>query len=138
MVDTGIYKLKEELFPLLKISTSQYDRRREELMEWLAEFYDYEILEGKPIRIKINEIYGEYKPLPRSLKISKQKQEDYNEYVKTHLSKEFTVESKAHMARNAIADFAMEKYNHTSDAAVARRYVGPAMEEFGEKSSHYF
>jgi hypothetical protein len=111
-------------------------------MDWLTEFYDYEILEGKPIRIQINEVYGDYKPLPRKSynkeERAKQKQEDYSNYVKLHLHKEFTPESKAHMSRKAIMDFGMDRYNHISDEAVAKRYVGPAMEKYGEKSDNYY
>ena len=30
----GIYKLKEEFFPMNKISRAQYDTRKEDLLEW--------------------------------------------------------------------------------------------------------
>lgn len=137
LIEPGIYKLKDEFFKLVGISRAQYDRRREDLMEWLKDFYDYEILEGRPIRIRIIETYGEYQPLPRQKKTFLMKQYDYEEYVKKNLSKNFKPESKAHMARGAIADFGHEKYNHTNDIAVARRYTGPAMEKYGEKSDNY-
>ena len=84
--------------------------------------------------IKIIEVFGEYEPLPRKIPDTAEKIADYNNYVKEHLPKDFQPESKARMAREAISAFGLRKYNHTSDAAVARRYVGPAMEEYGEKS----
>ena len=40
-------------------------KRKEDLLRWMSEFFDYEILSGKPVRIQIKEIYGDYKPLPR-------------------------------------------------------------------------
>ena len=38
------------------------------------------------------------------------------------------------MARKAIDEFGEEKYNHYSDKSVSRRYVGPAMNKYGEHS----
>ena len=137
MIEQKIYELKNEFFPLLNISIGQYRRRKEDLMEWLKDFFDYEILEGKPIRIKINEVYGEYQPMPRNIGLTLQKEKDYEEFVKWNLSKEFKPESKCHMAKLAIDRFGEEKYHHQSDKAVARRYVGPAMEKVGEKNEVY-
>lgn len=57
---------------------------------------------------------------------------DYSEYVKNHLPKDYEPYSKMRMSREAMEDFGIEKYNHTYPKAVARRYVGPAMEEYGE------
>ena len=137
---TGVYILKDEFFKENNIPHNQYKNRKEDLLEWLKEFYEYKILEGKPIRIEITEVIGEYKPLPRKIiKLTEQKQKDYEAYVRLGLSKEFTPESKCHMARNAISDFGEDRYGHTSDKAVARRYVGPAMEKLGEQSdTHYW
>lgn len=138
----GIYTLKEEFFKENNIPHSQYKTRKEDLLEWLKEFYEYKILEGKPLRIQIIEVIGEYKPLPRkkqeSRAITEQKQKDYEDYVRLGLSKEFSPESKCHMARKAIGDFGEERYGHISDIAVARRYVGPAMEKLGEHSETYY
>ena len=135
--EPGIYKLKAEFFKENQISVAQYDRRKEDLLEWWKDFYEYEIIEGKPIRINIKEVFDEYKPMPRQLQKTEQKIRDYEEYVKNNLPKDFKPESKAHMARGAISSFGYEKYNHTSDAAVARRYVGPAMERYGEKNDNH-
>lgn len=135
--EPGVYKLKTEFFKENSISEMQYKRRKEDLMDWLKDFYDYEILEGKPLRIKIIEVYDEYKPLPRKVGSSVMKQHDYEEYVKRNLPIEYKHESKTHMAREAIADFGYDKYKHTSDKAVARRYTGPAMEKYGEHNENY-
>lgn len=129
------YNLKEEFLPLLNITQSTYKNKRVELLDWWKDFFDYEIRQGKPLKIIIHKIYGEYTPLPRkSEKQTAQKIADYESYVKTHLSKNFVPESKMRMARNAIEDFSGEKYGHTSSEGVARRYAGPAMEKLGEKS----
>lgn len=85
MIQCGIYVLKTDFFNIIKIPLTQYKQRKEDLMEWLKDFFDYEILEGKPIRIKINEVYGEYSPLPRKIntkELTLQKEKDYEEFVK--------------------------------------------------------
>ena len=61
----GIYSLKKEFAPALGIPNNQLDRRKEELYEWLKNFFVFEILDGVPIRIHIQEVVGEYQPLPR-------------------------------------------------------------------------
>lgn len=55
-----IYNLKSEFFVKYNISIRQWDRRKKDLLVWLENFFDYEIIEGKPIRIKIKEQYGKY------------------------------------------------------------------------------
>lgn len=135
-IECGIYKMKAEFFKALNITEYQYKHRREDLMEWLYNFFDYELLEDVfPIMIEIKEIFtDEYEPLPRRLVESTlQKQEDYGQYVKEHLPKDYEPYSKSRMAQEAIADFGCEKYGHFNDRSVAARYVGPAMEEFGDK-----
>ena len=134
ITEPGLYKLKEEFFVINDIPMNQYKTRRNDLLEWWKDFYDYEIIGTKPIMIKITEVFGEYEPLPRKVPDTAEKIADYNNYVKEHLPKDFQPESKAHMARGAIKKFGKAKYHHTSDSAVARNYVGPAMEKYGEKS----
>jgi hypothetical protein len=65
MLETGIYKFKEEFCVKLNIPMNQANRRQEELLLWLTNFFDYEYLPGNPIRIHIKEVIGEYQPLPR-------------------------------------------------------------------------
>lgn len=52
-IETKIYLLKQEFFKILKIDHHQWDRRREDLLDWLNDFYDYEILQGRPLRINV-------------------------------------------------------------------------------------
>lgn len=60
MIETKIYKFKEEFCKELSIPLNQANRRQKELLEWLTNFYDYEFLPGNPIRIIIKEIIGKY------------------------------------------------------------------------------
>jgi len=41
------------------------------------------------------------------------------------------------MAREAIEEFGYAEFGHESVPAVSRRYVGPAMEKYGEKNENY-
>ena len=70
MLKPGIYKLKEEFWPMIGVASSQWNRRKEDLLAWWKEFFDYELLDGKPLRIKILEVYSEYQPLPRKRRLS--------------------------------------------------------------------
>ena len=58
-MEPGIYSLKKEFAPMLGIPNNQIDRRKEELYEWLKNFFVFEILDGVPIRIHIKETIGE-------------------------------------------------------------------------------
>lgn len=60
MIEIGIYEFKTEFWPLIGIKKNQWENRKEDLLEWLTNFYDYELLEGRPLRIHIKEVYGEY------------------------------------------------------------------------------
>lgn len=140
MIETKIYNFKEEFMPLLKISSYQYRNRKDDLMEWLKDFFVYEILDGKPIKINIIQQIGEYEPMPNrgQQEKSKEKKQDYENYVIEHLPKEFTPMSKTRMTQNAINDFGKERYKHYNQEAVNRRYVGPAMDIHGEKTNERY
>lgn len=61
MIQKGeIYNFKEEFWKELNISKNSWENRKEDLLAWLENFYDYELLGGRPIRIHIKEVYGEY------------------------------------------------------------------------------
>ena len=141
MIEAGkIYDLKEEFFRLTGITIYQFRNRKEELLEWLKEFYDYELYEGRPIRIYIKEVIGEYKPLPRkvnSKELSEKKIQRYTSFTIASLGTEFKPNSKSRVAREAIYDFGYEAFGHNSVEAVTRRYVGPAMNQYGEHNDRY-
>lgn len=136
----GIYKFKEEFCAELKIPQNQCNRRQQELLDWLTNFFDYEILYGNPIRIIINEIYGEYQPLPRKAPIqtelNQKKEEDYTNFTIGALGTEFKPNSKSKIARDAIDNFGETKYYHTSIRAVAQRFIKSPFDKYGETNNH--
>lgn len=61
IIEAGkIYNFKTEFWPAVGINKGQWENRREDLLEWLTNFYNYELVEGRPIRIFIKEVIGEY------------------------------------------------------------------------------
>ena len=142
-ITTKIYLFKEEFCKQLKISNYIFDRRREDLLEWLKNFYDYELLEGKPLHIVIKEVIGEYRPLPRKAYDSKaretlqqEKKKDYEEFTIKALGDEFKPNSKSKIAREAIAAFGDEKYGHYSKEGVVRRYIREPFDTYGETNNN--
>lgn len=132
MIELKLYRFKEEFCEELKIPKNQSERRLDELLEWLKNFYDYEFIKGRPHCIKINEIIGEYQQMPRKLPKKDRKIEDYKDFTIAALGTEFKPNSKRKVARDAIHRFGRIRYYHTSPEAVARRYVGPVFDEYGE------
>ena len=116
MIEAGkIYNFKEEFWTELKIGRRAWLERKNELLDWLTNFYDYELYEGRPIRIYIKEVYGEYRPLPRKgSEIMAQKKEEYKNFAIASLGTEFKPNSKAKTSREAIASFGYDKYGHTN------------------------
>lgn len=126
----GIYLLKKEFGPMLGIPNNQIDRRKEELYEWLKNFFVFEILDGVPVRIHIQDIIGEYQPLPRKrydanirLEKTKKIKEEYETYTIKHLPKKYAPTSKSYIAREAIEEFGYDKYNHKNVQYVASAYI---------------
>lgn len=123
--------------PGLGITKNSWNTRKQDVKDWLKEFYDYTLSDTRPILITIHAVYGDYEPLPRKSRTiseeSKQKITDYDNYVKQHLTPEFQIISKAKMARDAIEDFGLDKYSHYSHEAVARRYTGPQWKNMVKK-----
>lgn len=135
-----IYRFKDEFAKELNLPINQINRRQEELLEWLKNFYDYEFLPGNPIRIMILEIYGEYQPMPRKVpnqrELTREKEEKYTQFTIDSLGDEFKPNSQAKIAREAIQEFGEELYSHTSVRAVAQRYIKEPMETYGESDNH--
>lgn len=135
------YRFKDEFCKELEIPVNQYTNRREELLEWLENFFDFEFVPGRPHKIRINEIIGEYQPLPSKLpnqaKLTQQKKEDYEQFTIEALGIEFKPNSKSKVAREAITEFGYERYGHTSQEAVAKRYVKEPFERYGETNNNH-
>ena len=130
-----IYDFKKEFWVALDIKKNQWETRRDDLLEWLTNFYDYELYDGRPIRIFIKEIYGTYQPLPRkNLITTQQKHEDYKDFTIAALGTEFKPNSKAKVTREAIHSFGHQKYGHDNVQGVSKRYVGPVFDEYGESN----
>lgn len=131
-----IYELKKEFFKLNNISIKQWERRKDDLLIWLSNFYDYEIFGTKPLFIKIKEQYGDYQPLPRKVpsqeNLTKEKEKDYTEFTIAALGTEFKPNSRAKIARDAIDEFGLEKYGHSSTRSVVARYVKKPFDTYGE------
>lgn len=130
-----IYDFKKEFWPAVGINKGQWENRKKDLLDWISNFYEYELHEGRPIRIYILEVFGEYQPLPRkinSTELTSQKREDYKNFAIASLGAEFKPNSKAKTSREAISVFGYDKYGHTNVKAVAERFVGPVFNEYGE------
>ena len=135
-----IYDFKGEFFQELGITLYQFRTRKQDLLDWLSNFFDYEIYDGRPIRIFVKEIIGEYRPLPRKVnkkELTQQKVLRYTDFTLTALGEEYAPNSKARVAREAIENFGYDEFGHTSVEAVARRYTGPAMDQYGEHNDKY-
>lgn len=133
MIEKGVYKLKEEFFKTLNIPKYQWDKRKKDLLDWLENFYDYKLHEDKIITIEITEVYGEYEPMPRKVNVSmEEKIKDYEKFTIASLGTVFKPNSKIKVAEKAIDEFGYEKYHHTSKEAVAKRFVKPAFDKYGE------
>lgn len=136
MIQCKVYNFKDEFCKELKIPMNQAERKLDDLLEWLKEFYDYDFLKGRPNRIHIKEIYGEYQPLPRKKpsqeERNQEKKIDYETYTIAALGTEFKPNSKMKIAREAIRSFGKEKYYHTNAESVAKRYIKEPFEKYGE------
>lgn len=136
-----LYKLKEEFFVKHKITEHQWKRRKEDLLEWLKNYYVYEIINGNPIMIDIKEVIGDYQPLPRKkidhAELEGQKRSDYEEFTIASLGEEYAPNSKAHIAREAIFSFGGEKYGHTNYEYVARQYVKKPFDKHAESNGNH-
>lgn len=137
MIKTNImYKFKAEFAKELGIPANQVDRRQEELLNWLSNFFDYEFYDGHPKRIMIKEIYGEYQPLPRKVPsqeaLTAEKKEKYTTFTIAALGTDFKPNSQSKVARDAIESFGYSLYHHTSPEAVAKRFVKEPFKTYGE------
>lgn len=121
------------------LSTDQWKRNHDKIIQYLSDYFSVfveEKTDGNRYYYLV-EYEGEWPEIPKfnARQFNKQQREqDYEEFVKDNLPNEFAPESKARMSRVAIREFGNKKYKHCSSQTVAERYVGPAMEKFGEKS----
>lgn len=77
MIECKSYNLKE-LREVLQFSTRQWENRKEELLEHLKIFFDYDYVQiGRGYCFTIYEQYAEYQPLPRKNDVKKSKEYYY-------------------------------------------------------------
>lgn len=143
IVSGGLYKFKEEFCKAIGISRYSYDKRYEELLEWLKNFYDYEIIGVKPILIKVNEVIGNYQPLPRKSynteareELTRQKKKDYEDFTIQALGDEFKPNSRSKIAREAISGFGYNKYGHYGIESVTKRFIKEPFDTYGETNDN--
>lgn len=136
----GIYLFKEEFCKELKIPQNQYNRRQDDLLIWLSNYYDFELLKGCPIRIHVREQLGEYQPMPRKLpkqdELTAEKIKDYAEFTIAALGTDYKPNSKSKIARDAIDAFGYEKYSHNNAEAVVKRYIKKPFDTHGETNGN--
>lgn len=102
-----------------------WESRKEELLEYLNFFFDYEIVkEGFKTYVIVKEQYKEYEPLPKKKDINKLKQH-YNEQTDNIIKKD-PWNTGANIARNIIA-MDQNVYNH-QEATIAK-YVRPIIKD---------
>lgn len=115
------------------IAKNQWNTRHEDLLEHLQDFMNITEIKNEKGTYTY-EVEGELPEtipsLPRKSQMS-QKKKDYESYTITALGTEFKPNSKSKIAREAIADFGMEKYGHSSQRSVTERYVKEPFDKYG-------
>lgn len=126
------------------ITKYQRERRKEELLLWLENFYEYELINSKPLQIIIKQQLNEYRPLPRKTyniesreKLTQEKKKDYELYTIEALGVIYKPNSQSKIAREAIADFGNEKYGHIDQKKVVRNYIKEPFYKYGESEDKY-
>lgn len=115
----------QELKEKLKISKRQWEERKEEVLEYMKLFFDYDIVikDGKGYKFIIKEQYCDYEPLPRKTK-SKEISKFYEEEAR-HIIKYKPRNTSVNIARE-INDM-NNKYNHK--LGTITNYVRPFVKE---------
>ena len=128
---------RKELTEKSHITRSVWERRHDDLLDWINDFFSIvEIKENNRYYYEVPDVLPDSIPkLPRKTN-SAEKIADYEQYVIDNLPQEFEPNSYVRIAREAIFDFGSEKYSHYGAETVARRYVKPAMDEYGEHSAY--
>jgi len=127
-----------QLNSMFHLNKSMWGRRHDDLMDHLQDFMN--ITEHYDVRSKRysydieGEIPESIPPLPSKMISKTDKEKRYAEFTLSNLDVEFKPNSKSKMARDAIKQFGAQEFNHQSVEAVTRRYVGPAMDQYGEKT----
>lgn len=130
---------RPQINTLAGLTAKHWERRHDEVMIYLNEFMNVtERCDKKRYYYDIEgEVPESIPKMPRKSNMA-QKIADYTEYTIAALGTEFKPNSKVRIAQDAIDDFSYEKYGHYCKQTVARRFVGPVMDEKGEKSKDMY
>lgn len=109
-----------ELKSALKISKRQWEERKEEILEYLKLFFDYEItIKGRNYRILVKEQYMEYEPLPKKSRVPEIKA--FYEKEVDHILTYKKRNTGSNLAREIVA--CNNKQNHKEGTAA--NYIRP-------------
>lgn len=127
------YQLTKELMPLLNLTAHSIKSRKEDLLIWFENFFDFEVVKQKPFTIKILKIKEEYQPLPRKVEKNQLvKERRYDEFTYQALGEEFEPNSKSRVARQAIRSFGSGEFGHHDYKKVVERYVSKPFNKYAE------
>ena len=123
LIECKIYTLAE-LKEVLKISKRQWEERKEEVLEYMKVFFDYEItLKGRSYQFNIKKQYCEYEPLPRKTK-SPEIQAFYKQET-DHIVQYKKRNTGSNIAREIVSK--NNKYNHA--VSTATHYICPYLKK---------
>ena len=130
MLECKTYTLGE-LKKALQVSKRMWEERKEELLEYMKLFFDYEItLKGRSYQFHIKKQYQEYEPMPRKTKAPEIKA--FYEQGAEHILSYKPRNTGANLAREIIDK--NNKYNHA--VGTAANYIKPFLKknyEIGER-----
>ena len=119
-----------ELKQKLGISKRAWDSRREEILEYLNDFFDYKIIQIKNSKYFIaSEIYADYQPLPRA-----RSKEEIQQFYKEETEKIVEIQpvnTGSNIARIVINSD--NKFHHAETTAT--RYIRPVISEEYDKTN---
>ena len=123
-----------ELNQKYSLNRKWWNTKHDILLAHLQEYMD--ITEHKNGNSYTYEIIGDIPesipPVPRKTN-RKEKEKDYEEYVINALGTEFSYNSQAKIAREAIRDFARQKYQHSNYKKITQSYVSKPFKRWAEK-----
>ena len=123
MIELKMYSLPE-LRKVLNIPEKQWERRKQELLEYLKLFFDYDYsYKGRVYMFNIKEQYAEYEPMPRKTQFK----EIYNFYANEvdNILQDKPRNTGSNLARE-ICD-TNNQYNHQESTAAS--YIRPYLKE---------
>lgn len=125
---------RKELSDKYNITRAIWEKRRNELIEYLQEFMDINEIRqpnGRYVYEIEGEIPEEIPRLPRKSQME-DKQRAYAEFTYEALGTEFKPNSKSKIARDALWNFGRQDFHHNSVRAVTNRFIKEPFDKYGE------